>query len=49
MKTECDVLSLNLARQMRDIADLNIDIEESKKQLLEIQFNMTVAAMIYDV
>ena len=48
MKTECDILSLNLSKQLHDIASLNVDIEESKKKLLEIQFNVTVASMFYD-
>ena len=31
------------------IAKLNRDIEDSKKKLLEIQFNVTIASLMYNV
>lgn len=42
-------LSENLHSQLDAVFDLYQDIEQTKKKLLEIQFNMTVASMIYDI
>ena len=49
IKSECMTLSNYLNKQMEVIASLNEDIEESKKRLLEIQFNATIASLMYNV
>ena len=49
IKNDCIVLSKNLDRQMDLISSLHEDIEDSKKRLLEIQFNATIASLMYNV
>lgn len=49
VRDNCMELSENLHSQLDAVFDLYQDIEQTKKKLLEIQFNMTVASMIYDI
>ena len=49
IKNDCIALSKNLDRQMDLISSLHEDIEDSKKRLLEIQFNATIASLMYNV
>ena len=48
-KSDCLSISQALDKQMYAIAQLNQDIEESKKKLLEIQFNVTIASLMFNV
>ena len=49
MKSWRQSVSDHLLNQMDDIAELNQEIEESKKRLLEIQFNATIASLMFNV
>lgn len=49
IKNECMALSKSLDSQMNSISSLHEDIEDSKKRLLEIQFNATIASLMYNV
>ena len=49
IKNDCIVLSKSLDSQMDLISSLRKDIEDSKKRLLEIQFNATIASLMYNV
>ena len=49
IKNDCMELSKSLDSQMNLISSLHEDIEDSKKRLLEIQFNATIASLMYNV
>ena len=48
VRDNCIQLTESLHTQLEAVLHLHQDIEQTKRKLLEIQFNMTLASMLYD-
>ena len=48
VRENCIKLTESLHTQLEAVLHLHQDIEQTKRKLLEIQFNMTLASMLYD-
>ena len=49
VRENCRELTEHLHSQLGDVIGLNRDIELTKRKLLEIQFNVTVISMLYEL